>query len=275
MPYVTQGFTLLHWHHPQSFLSFPGSRELGSHSSTPALNYSIPWIVLHRCLTNQTEKKEGKKKKKKSQKPSMEVEIKLRLPDATSHQKLSDLLSQFHVQTLIQENIFFDGANAELTSNLAVLRIRFYDDVHCVLSLKSKPLLLDGISRIEEQEEPFDAAVGRACIAEPWRLLSVDSSEILKRVKDEFKIGGQNGNCGLICLGGFRNVRAVYEWKGLKLEIDETNYDFGTSYEIECEVGDPEKHKKMIEDFLKENGIGYSYSKANKFAVFKSRKLPE
>lgn len=202
----------------------------------------------------------------------MEIEVKLRLPDASSHQKLSDLLAPFHVETLIQENVFFDGANAELTSNLAVLRIRFYDlDTSCVLSLKAKPLISDGISRIEEHEEPFDPSLGRACIAEPWRLLRVQSSEILKKVRDEYRIGETGG---FVCLGGFRNLRAVYEWNELKLELDETNYDFGTSYEIECESGEPERAKKLLEEFLNQNGIDFSYSDLSKFAVFKSRKLP-
>jgi len=200
----------------------------------------------------------------------MEVEIKLRLPDSATHQKLSNFLSPFHTQTLIQENIFFDGTNKELTSNLAVLRIRFYNMEHCVLSLKAKPVISGGISRMEEHEEPLDPALARACIAEPWRLLSVESSNILKRVRDEYHVG-ENG--GLVCLGGFRNVRAVHEWKGLKLELDETNYDFGTSYELECESHDPQTHKKLLEEFLRENGISYSYSNVSKFAVFHSRNL--
>ncbi|KAL2959428.1 hypothetical protein AAZX31_18G266800 [Glycine max] len=200
----------------------------------------------------------------------MEVEIKLRLPDSATHQKLSNLLAPFHTKTLIQENIFFDGMNKELTSNLAVLRIRFYDLEHCVLSLKAKPVISAGISRMEEHEEPFDVALGRACIAEPWRLLSVESSEILKRVRDEYRVGEN----GVVCLGGFRNVRAVHQWKGLKLELDETNFDFGTNYELECESDDPERHKRLLEEFLQGNGINYSYSKLSKFAVFQSRKLP-
>ncbi|KAK7273109.1 hypothetical protein RIF29_14155 [Crotalaria pallida] len=200
----------------------------------------------------------------------MEVEIKLHLPDSASHQKLSNLLSPFHTKTLFQENIFFDGTNSELTSNHAVLRIRFYNVENCVLSLKAKPVISGGISRVEEHEEPFDAALGRACIAEPWRLLAVDSSEIVKRVRKEYHVGGN----GVVCLGGFRNVRAVHEWKGLKLELDETNYDFGTSYELECESGNPERDKELLEEFLKGNGIDYSYSKVSKFAIFKSRKLP-
>ncbi|KAF7820463.1 triphosphate tunel metalloenzyme 3-like [Senna tora] len=200
----------------------------------------------------------------------MEVEVKLRLPDSHSHQKLSNLLAPFHAETLIQENVFFDGANAQLTSNLAALRIRFYNLDSCVLSLKSRPVISDGISRIEEREEPFDAALGRACIAEPWRLSRVESSEILRRVKDEFKVGeGEGGGGGFVCLGGFRNVRGVYEWNGLKLEVDESNYDFGTSYEIECESVEPERVKKVLENFLNDNGIPYSYSNLSKFAVFR------
>ncbi|XAR50518.1 Adenosinetriphosphatase [Bertholletia excelsa] len=202
--------------------------------------------------------------------PFMEVEVKLRLPDAAAHRRVSDLLSPFRTETLIQENIFFDGPNAELSSNLAALRLRFYGDSHCVVSLKAKPVISAGISRVEEAEEPLDPSIARACVAEPWRLLSIDTSQILKRVREEFRVG----ETGLVCLGGFRNVRNVYDWEGLKLELDETIYDFGTRFEIECESRDPERAKKLLEDFLEGNGIGYSYSDMSKFAIFRSGKLP-
>ncbi|KAJ7009709.1 hypothetical protein NC653_000421 [Populus alba x Populus x berolinensis] len=52
------------------------------------------------------------------------------------------------------------------------------------------------------------------------------------RVRREFGVGE---NEDLVCLSGFRNVRQVFDWKGLKLELGETIYDFGTSYEIECD----------------------------------------
>ncbi|CAK9146271.1 unnamed protein product [Ilex paraguariensis] len=202
----------------------------------------------------------------------MEVEVKLRLPDSASHQRLSNILSPFHIKTHLQENVFFDGINSELSSNLAVLRLRFYDlDTHCIVSLKAKPIITDGISRIEEDEEPIDAAIARACVAEPWQLSSINLSRILKRVREEFGVIEN----GLVCLGGFRNVRAVYDWNGLKLELDETHYEFGTSYEIECESSEPDRAKKLIEEFLKDNGIGYSYSESSKFAVFRAGKLPQ
>lgn len=89
-------------------------------------------------------------------------------------------------------------------------------------------------------------------------------------MREEFGIGEK----GLVCLGGFKNVRAVYDWNGLKLELDETHYDFGTSYELECESLEPEKTKKLLGELLKKNGISYSYSEVSKFAIFRSGKLP-
>lgn len=203
---------------------------------------------------------------------AMEVEVKLRLHDSVSHQRLSTILSPYHLKTHAQENVFFDGAAAELSSNIAVLRLRFYDlDSRCVISLKAKPAISNGISRIEEDEEQLDPTIGRACVAEPWRLLLIDSCRIIQRVKSEYAIGEK----GFVCLGGFRNLRGVYEWKGLKLELDETHYDFGTGYEIECESSEPEIAKNLIEELLNSNGIQYSYSKVSKFAIFRSGKQPD
>ncbi|XVF24737.1 hypothetical protein REPUB_Repub13aG0152800 [Reevesia pubescens] len=202
----------------------------------------------------------------------MEVEVKLRLPNSNSHQKLSNLLSPFHTKTLIQENIFFDTPKSVLASNNAALRLRFYNlDSYSILSLKSKPKLSQGISQVEELEEAIDPSLARSFLTNPSGLLDLTSSstsQIMKRVKIEFGIDE------LVCLGGFKNVRGVYDWKGLKLELDETIYDFGVSYEIECESKEPERDKKLIEGFLDENGIDYEYSDVNKFAVFLSGKLP-
>lgn len=202
----------------------------------------------------------------------MEVEVKLHLPDSIAHQNLCSLLSPFHTQTLAQQNFFFDTKNSQLTSNLAALRIRFYNqDSHCVLSLKAKPLMSNGISRVQEQEEPLDPLIGRLIVAEPWRLGSLERSDIMRRIREEF---GVEENDGFVGLGGFKNVRQVFDWNGLKLELDETLYEFGTSYEVECESKEPERDKLLIEGLLKDNGIQFEYSKANKFAVFRSGKLP-
>ncbi|XP_072969955.1 triphosphate tunnel metalloenzyme 3 [Typha angustifolia] len=205
----------------------------------------------------------------------MEVEIKLRLPDAVAHQLLSDALAPYHLRTHLQENLFFDGPAGELSAAFAALRLRFYDgDSRCVLSLKARPRLTAGISRVEEEEEEVDPSLARACVAEPWRLVAMakGSSQIMRRAIQEFGLGEKEES--LVCLGGFRNVRAVYGWKeGLILELDETQFDFGTSYEVECETAEPEKTRELLESFLKEIGVPYSYSETNKFAAFRSGKL--
>ena len=201
----------------------------------------------------------------------MEVEVKIRLPDSSTHRAVSALLSSFHRETQRQQNLFFDGAAGELSSRRAVFRLRFYgDDARCVVSLKAKAILVNGVSRVEEDEEEMEPSIGRDCVADPSKLSEVDS-RILRRVRDEFGVG----TGGFVCLGGFKNVRDVFEWKGLKLELDETMYDFGTCFEIECESSNPEEAKQVIEGFLKENGISYSDSEASKFAIFRSGKLPQ
>ncbi len=40
----------------------------------------------------------------------------------------------------------------------------------------------------------------------------------------------------LICLGGFKNQRQMYNWEGCTLELDQTQYEWGTLYELECET---------------------------------------
>ncbi|PSS08408.1 Triphosphate tunel metalloenzyme 3 like [Actinidia chinensis var. chinensis] len=107
----------------------------------------------------------------------MEIEVKLRLPDSAAHRSVLSLLSPFHrrTRTLRQHNTFFDGASSELSSRRAVLRLRFYDDddSKCVASLKAKALLVDGVSRVEEDEEEMDPLAGRQCVTAPSRLCGV------------------------------------------------------------------------------------------------------
>ncbi|KAF9615845.1 hypothetical protein IFM89_026733 [Coptis chinensis] len=69
------------------------------------------------------------------------------------------------------------------------------------------------------------------------------TSFVSPKVREEFFSGG--GEMEFVCLGGFRNVRGVYDWNGLKLELDKTQYDFSISYEIECESDDPENVKML------------------------------
>ena len=208
----------------------------------------------------------------------MEVEIKLRLPDAAAHRRLSSFLAPRLLRTDAQRNIFFDASARPLA---AALRIRLYglQDLapsRAVLALKRRPRIDAGVSRVEEVEEPLDPAIALACLDDPARLGSVDSS-IIRLVSHEYGVGGRSAP--FVCLGGFRNTRGVYELEegeqgpNLVLELDETHFDFGTNYELECETDEPDRAKEVLERLLTVAGVPYEYSRSNKFGCFMAGKL--
>ncbi|KAE8705892.1 Triphosphate tunel metalloenzyme 3 [Hibiscus syriacus] len=202
----------------------------------------------------------------------MDVEVKFRLKDAAVHRRLTSILSPFRAGTLHQRNFFFDTPTNTLSSRLSLLRISFHEEeARCIISLKAKPTLVDGVCRVEKDKEEFDPCIGRACVEDPARLARIES-RIMKRIRDEFGVGE---GVGFVCLGGFENKKTDFHWKNLRVEVDETRYEFGTYYEIECESEDPDGVKKLLEDFLKKNGIPYSYSKMTKFDIYKSAELPK
>lgn len=77
----------------------------------------------------------------------------------------------------------------------------------------------------------------------------------------------------LKCLGGFTNVRKEIPWGGQMLEVDETQYAWGTVYEIECETTEPESLRDSLEAFLKDNGIAYKHNTSTKFSNFVNKTL--
>jgi len=103
-----------------------------------------------------------------------------------------------------------------------------------MLALKRHPRVEANISRIEEVEEPLDPALALACANDPAGLSWVDSP-IVRLVTGEDGVG--EDAAPFICIGGFRQTRAVYELEdgGLVLEFDETRFDFGTNYKLECD----------------------------------------
>ncbi|PUZ43524.1 hypothetical protein GQ55_8G016800 [Panicum hallii var. hallii] len=207
----------------------------------------------------------------------MEVEIKLRLPDAAAHRRLSSFLAPRLRRTHAQRNLFFDAAARPLAAATAALRVRLYgpDDrapLRAVLALKRRARIDAGVSRVEEVEEPLDPALALACADDPARLGGVDSP-IVRLVAAEYGVGGDAAP--FVCLGGFRNTRAVYELEddGLVLELDETRFEFGTSYELECETAEPDRAKEVLERLLTVAGVPYEYSRSNKFGCFMAGKL--
>ncbi|CDP10486.1 unnamed protein product [Coffea canephora] len=146
----------------------------------------------------------------------MEVEVKLRLPDSAAHRKVLSLLSPFHTKTHHQRNSFYDGAAGELSSRRAVLRLRFYENsqpLKCFICLKAKAVIVDGVSRVEEDEEEVDFEVGLQCLEDATKLVDVDS-RVARRAREEFGV-----KAGFVGLGGFRNVRNVYERMRLSTHI--------------------------------------------------------
>lgn len=197
-----------------------------------------------------------------------EVEVKLRIPDSASFAAVKTLLLPSFKTVHDQENHFFDGAQKELSSQKVVLRVRFYGgDQKAVITVKGKQVLKDGIGRAPEEEEEVDPALAREFIRDSSTLLSYDKSELIQKLKEEFKFPK-----GLKYLGGFDNKRLVYDWRDFTLEVDQTSYPWGSMYEIECETDQPEALKQSLEELLTKHNIPFGDSKRSKFQNFLSGK---
>ncbi|KAK9838485.1 hypothetical protein WJX81_002529 [Elliptochloris bilobata] len=197
----------------------------------------------------------------------MEVEIKLRLADRAAHARVAEALRRAFRETHRQENFFFDGARRELSLRRCVMRCRFYNtNKRALLTVKGQQVLKDGIGRGTEEEEDLDPIAARQFLTAPSQLLQLDSP-LVQKVRRE------TGVEELVCLGGFHNVRSDFDWAGFKLELDETQYEWGTVYEIEVETPEPEELKTKLEAFLNEHGVAYKYNTTTKFANFINRSL--
>ncbi len=68
---------------------------------------------------------------------SVQVEIKLRLPNKDAHDRVAHELRSSFRETHNQENFFFDGKNGELSKQRMVLRCSFYNhDKRAIVTLK-------------------------------------------------------------------------------------------------------------------------------------------
>ncbi|XP_073359984.1 uncharacterized protein [Aegilops tauschii subsp. strangulata] len=136
----------------------------------------------------------------------MEVEIKLRLPDAAAHRRLSSFLAPRLLRT--------DAPARPLAAATAAQRdVRLYgtddrDPSRAVLTLKRRPRIDASVSRVEEVVEPLDPALALTFVDNPARLDAVDSP-IVRLVSDEYGVG--RDKAPFVCLGGFRNTRCVCE----------------------------------------------------------------
>ncbi|KAF7040489.1 hypothetical protein CFC21_050384 [Triticum aestivum] len=205
----------------------------------------------------------------------MEVEIKLRLPDAAAHRRLSSFLAPRLLRTDAPARPLAAAAATAAQRDVRLYGTDDRDPSRAVLTLKRRPRIDADVSRVEEVVEPLDPALALTCVDNPARLGAVDSP-IVRLVSDEYGVGGDKAP--FVCLGGFRNTRGVYELEegeglGLVLELDETHFDFGTNYELECETTEPDQAKEVLDRLLTVAGVPYEYSRSNKFACFMAEKL--
>ncbi|KAI8471375.1 MAG: CYTH-like domain-containing protein [Monoraphidium minutum] len=203
----------------------------------------------------------------------MEVEVKLRLGGKDDYEKLAAALAAGAGPVYQQENYFFDSPGGELNAKRVVVRVRLYNkDQKATLTVKGEQVLVDGIARAAEAEEPLDPAAGRSFLSDPGALLAHDS-DIVRRLASQY------GLQSLVCLGGFDNLRREFAWAPpggggeFTLELDATAYPWGTLYELECETDQPEALREQLEALLASHGVAYSYSKTSKFANFINRTL--
>lgn len=124
----------------------------------------------------------------------------------------------------------------------------------------------DGIGRASEVEELVEPSLARSFLSDPSKLLQHPSPIITD-------LRAATGVQALKPLGGFRNTRQVIDWEGHTLELDETVFEHGTLYEIECETSEPEALRDRLEAFLNGVGVPYSYSGTTKFANFIKKTL--
>lgn len=90
------------------------------------------------------------------------MQVKLRLAGKDAHDSLVQKLADSQQKLYAQENFFFDGANAELSSKRCVMRLRFFNtDEKAVITVKGKMTMVDGVGRAMEEEEAVDPKIAR------------------------------------------------------------------------------------------------------------------
>jgi hypothetical protein len=117
---------------------------------------------------------------------------------------------------------------------------------------------VDGIGRASEIEADVDPRAARGFLAAPSGLLPHAAPLLVG-------FPSAAGLAALVSLGGFRNRRQVFDWEGDTIELDETMYDHGTLYEIECETEAPEALRARLEAFLDAHGVGHAHCTSSKF----------
>ncbi|KAF9962360.1 hypothetical protein BGZ65_009302 [Modicella reniformis] len=176
----------------------------------------------------------------------MEIEIKIRLPSEEDTTKLEQVFGGTPFVSENQDNFFFEGVHKELIKSQLVFRIRVIEmsgrEPVAIAALKGNAVLIDGIAKVEEEEEVINIDIARRIIEDPNLIpQAAESHRLLKKIVERIPC-----NDGYIHLGRFKNVRHKYHWQDYVVEVDRTTYPHGTAYEVEIESTDPEKAKERL-----------------------------
>lgn len=199
----------------------------------------------------------------------MEVEVKIRLTKE-SYLKALQLFDRLENSKLIridkQKNTFID-TDQELDSRKVTFRLRKSESdfgTKCFITIKGleSKKFEDGIMKVSELESEIDIKDYTKIIDNPLDIQEFDQYELIKILQTETISRNY-------CVSGeFCTIRNIYDYNQMKIEIDETIYDFGNAYEIEIEHNNPILTKEKIETLLKHENIEFSYSKRSKFGNF-------
>lgn len=219
----------------------------------------------------------------------MEVEVKLRLSNTQTFARVLNLLKARgkYLYENLQENYFIDGKQKELSSQKAILRLRRCSDPdsntvrQCYITYKARNQIVDGISRVEELEEPIDACdlellLGpnksnsrNACVfPQP---ITQSYQQLASKYSLLSKVQQQHNVSEFSLIGCFATRRHLVEWRlgdgdTQLLELDHTTYDFGDAFELEAETSRPNFVRGELEALFHDENIEFSYSKRSKFA---------
>lgn len=199
----------------------------------------------------------------------MEIEVKIRLTEEQDYAKTVELLSKSanFVSQDDQTNYFFDNDAGDLCAVRANFRLRkIANPESFLITFKSKGTLVDGIARIQEVQDVVSKADFMKILDDPSSLHLFSHIPVVEHFLKLFDTQTFHQTAS------FANMRLIYQWEDCCLEVDQTNYPFGTfwyalinSREIECEHVDPENVKKRLHLLLAENMINFTDAKRSKF----------
>ena len=183
----------------------------------------------------------------------MEIELKIRIFDNESFTQVLDLFhslpSSKYIKTITQTNVFIDSTKKELNAQRINFRLRnsleqprMLEKSYITIKGKNsgtKKHINDGILCVEELEQEITNEDLARMILEPNTIPNYDY-ELVKELTESTTIKEYE------VVGKFMNKRTIFEWKGLLLECDETDYEFGKAFEIEVEHPEPEIAKQEL-----------------------------